>query len=159
MPGFNGFIHRGYFDNSPGGFNVREQSAAWYAVGSQLGDLDVTKGLLRIWVDCFGHLKFADERDRHTWWDEVDAIPRTHSAETIVVVHSLTKAWRTPRVSSSWQQTTEVDFPLAGADRKSKLRDDSGTVKVRLTIPQGNGNQRGNNDIIFEDMTFDMELQ
>ncbi|KAI1126754.1 hypothetical protein F5Y10DRAFT_206325 [Nemania abortiva] len=178
-PGLNGFRHRGYFNNSSDGLDVGEQAAAWYAAGSRLEDLNVAKDLLRIWIDCLRHLGLADERDRYTWRDEVDAIPRTHSAETIVVVHSLAKsslgragvfgATSIPGAggvsvvsgSGSQWQTTGGDFPLAGADQESELelRDDFGTAKVRSTTPKGDSCEHGNDDVIFEDMEFEIELE
>ncbi|KAI0968547.1 hypothetical protein F4678DRAFT_442103 [Xylaria arbuscula] len=176
-PGLNGFGYRRYFNSISDGFNSGEQAATWYAEGSRLEDLDVVKELLRIWIDCLGRLELADKRDCRIWQDEVDAITHIHSAETIVVVHGLAKAslargsvfgaTSIPGVevmpfvpgSGSRRQTIGGDIPLTGEDQGSSLRDDYGRARAFLTIPEGNGSRRGNDNTIFKDMEFEMELE
>ncbi|KAI1360221.1 hypothetical protein F5Y08DRAFT_317844 [Xylaria arbuscula] len=155
-PGLNGFRDQGYLDNSSDGPNVKEQAAVWYADGSLLRNLDATKDLLRIWIDCLGRIGNTHERDRHAWQDEVDAIPRIHSAETIVVVYTLAKALiPTISGSSSWRQTTGAYYPLAGTDENSGLRDDSRTANFSLSIPEANDNVHGHDDLIFGEMELE----
>lgn len=163
-------------NHRPDSSDVGEQAASWYAKRSQLEDLDLTKELLRIWIDCLGHLGFVDERDSQGWRDEVDAIPRTHSAETIVVVHDPAKvSFRhggafgattlrgegrsTISRSKSLRRTTEGDFPLEDADIETNLRDDPDTANVCSTMPEGDGNEYESDDMIFEGMGFEMELE
>ncbi|KAI0869315.1 hypothetical protein GGS24DRAFT_479192 [Hypoxylon argillaceum] len=88
----SGVRHQESFNSSSEDLNIGEQAVAWYAQESQLEDLDVAKDLLRIWVDCVGHLKPIEARDLETWRNRVDAIPRIYSPETITMVHTLAKA-------------------------------------------------------------------